>query len=91
MKKDLKENWNIDAVVVYDKPNMAVFGDISLEQKHSLFKKLDLTPEDSENQNETLFTVKEDSQVTWKQERPMLLVSSTSWTKDEVDYSCVIK
>lgn len=32
MKNDLKINWNIDAVTLYDKANTDVFGPISLEE-----------------------------------------------------------
>jgi len=85
MQKDLKENWNINTVVVYDKPNQAIFRPISIEEKHEVFKKLLLFPEKPKNNEDTLFTRKEGSKVFMKEDRPMLLVSSTSWTKDEVN------
>ena len=84
MQQDLKENWNINTVVVYDKPNQVIFRPLSIEEKHEVFKKLSLTPEKPKSSEDTLFTKKEGSKVVMKDDRPILLVSSTSWTKDEV-------
>jgi len=84
MQRDLRDNWGINSVVVYDKPNQAIFRPISIEEKHDLFKKLLLVPKQPKNSEETLFTQKDGNKVIVKENRPMLLVSSTSWTKDEV-------
>jgi len=83
MKKDLKENWGVNAAVVYDKPNTAIFRPLKIEEKHELFLKLGFKAQ-SNSPDETLFTIKKDNQVTMKPDRPVLLISSTSWTKDEV-------
>jgi beta-1,4-mannosyltransferase len=90
MQRDLKDNWGINSVVVYDKPNQAIFGPISIEEKHDLFKKLLLVPKQPKNSEETLFTQKDGNKVIMKENRPMLLVSSTSWTKDE-DFSILFE
>lgn len=84
MKKDLKDNWGIDATVVYDKPNTAIFRSLDIEEKHELFKKLGMIPQKQKSSDDTLFTTKQGSKVVMKEGRPMLLISSTSWTKDEV-------
>lgn len=84
MRNDLIQNWGVEATVVYDKPNTSIFAPINLEEKHELYKKLSLIPAKNENKEETLFTIKANGSVQEKKERPILLVSSTSWTKDEV-------
>lgn len=38
-------------------------------------------------ENDTVFTEKEEGEITMKQSRPGLLVSSTSWTEDEDFYT----
>ncbi|KAL4463791.1 hypothetical protein ABPG72_012409 [Tetrahymena utriculariae] len=80
MKADLKKNWNIEATTLYDKANTELFGPIPIEESHKLFLELGLNT----NQKETLFTQEVGGKVEKKKTRPLLLVSSTSWTKDEV-------
>ncbi|KAL4477428.1 hypothetical protein ABPG74_002578 [Tetrahymena malaccensis] len=85
MKADLKKNWNIEATTLYDKANTELFGPIPLEESHKLFLELGL----STKEKETLFTEEAFGKVTKKKQRPLLLVSSTSWTKDE-DFSILL-
>eukprot|EP00033_Pygsuia_biforma_P003110 GCRY01003417.1.p1 GENE.GCRY01003417.1~~GCRY01003417.1.p1 ORF type:complete len:447 (-),score=70.21 GCRY01003417.1:42-1382(-) len=88
MKRDLKTQFNVDALTLYDRPP-PFFCKSSLQQKHELFlrleKELCLKSVFTCNENETPFTY-EDSQdciVKAKPNHPALIVSSTSWTKDE--------
>lgn len=86
MKEDLKSNWNINAVTMYDRPP-EIFQEADIQQKHKLF--LELSKEypvfsQSNEVQSTTFTVKTgDNEVKLKTDRPVLLVSSTSWTEDE--------
>ncbi|CAK9301959.1 unnamed protein product [Gordionus sp. m RMFG-2023] len=101
LKMDLIENYNINAKILYDFPQMFFSAPISIEDKHTLFLKLfpiDLIHKSSNVSNisvtETLFTfqtVKEDESIIteYKRDRPALIISSSSWTEDE-DFSYLI-
>lgn len=99
MKEDLKTNWGIEsAVVLYDRPPLQ-FKAIDINAKHDVFVKLaDDYPEflsqnddSGENLESTVFTKKlRNGTVQWKENRPALLVSSTSWTPDE-DFGILLK
>jgi len=67
---------------VYDKANTEFFKPISLDEKHELYMRLSL----NKNDDESLFTKKTGGKVVLKENRPILLISSTSWTKDEVSF-----
>ena len=89
MKKDLLERFGAVANTLYDKPNER-FGPISTEESHKLFQKLAAKyPEFSEcgattrNCDKTAFTNRKDDVYSWNNNRPALLISSTSWTEDE--------
>lgn len=87
MKQDLLENWDIEATVLYDRPPDK-FQSISLDKKHDLFQKLcKIYPEfrSTNGYDEiTAFTTKnDDGEVKLRDNRPGLIVSSTSWTPDE--------
>lgn len=84
MQQDLKTNFKINAVVLYDRP-FSKFKQISLKEKHDLFIKLsDVYPELKEGPNSTVFTQQNElGIVEHKKGRSALLVSSTSWTQDE--------
>lgn len=86
MRQDLADNWNIEAKVLYDRPPEK-FRPIEVEQKHELFKKLSvLYPElRSSEEDSTAFTVESNGGAVIRQrdDRPGLIVSSTSWTPDE--------
>ena len=63
MREDLRQDWSVDARVVYDKPNTQIFRPISLEEKHEIYKKLSLIPEKPENKDDTLFTILKDGAI----------------------------
>lgn len=85
------------ATVLYDRP-AAQFKTITLEQKHDLFFRLatdyheflpaDINPDEFQA---TRFTYKDSNgTVHLRDDRPAVLVSSTSWTPDE-DFSILLK
>lgn len=87
MRQDLVDSYDIEASVLYDRPPER-FQPIALEKKHELFQRLAaLYPEfrsADDYDNSTVFTTKTSSgDVKLRDERPGLLVSSTSWTPDE--------
>lgn len=76
---------------MYDRPS-EIFHPISLTEKHELFLKLATNyPEFSSSRpDDTLLTERfADGQVRLRDDRPGLLVSSTSWTEDE-DFSILL-
>ncbi|KAG7273101.1 hypothetical protein CRUP_024831 [Coryphaenoides rupestris] len=99
MREDLKENWGISATTLYDKPP-SIFRETPLELRHQLFLRLAQTLPAFSNRGEepggaleqTAFTWRnpDDLTVTWRADRPALLISSTSWTEDE-DFSVLLK
>ena len=85
--------------VLYDK-SPSMFRPATIGEQHELFSRLDMDidtkwmPSNAMKQEETLFTelIKKkggSSTIRLKDERPALLVSSTSWTPDE-DFSILI-
>eukprot|EP00128_Syssomonas_multiformis_P008690 Colp12_sorted_trinity150504_noHs@19984 len=88
MRQDLKARLGVESKTLYDRPPSR-FKVLSLEEKHETFVHLgsqlpgvmsDLTCDASR----TLFTQRSpQGRVTWRKDRPVLLVSSTSWTEDE--------
>lgn len=88
MKQDLLQNYNIEATVLYDRPPK-IFHSITIQEKHSWFKKLSEQYSEFACANEemgrerTAFTEIVDGEVRMRQDRPGLLFSSTSWTPDE--------
>ncbi|GBP69508.1 Chitobiosyldiphosphodolichol beta-mannosyltransferase [Eumeta japonica] len=104
MKKDLLENWNIRATVLYDRPP-TIFHPINLEEKHTWYMKiseqypvfqnhtrdnLNLQPENNVIVERTTFTQLINGTVKYRNDRPGLLFSSTSWTQDE-DFSILLE
>ncbi|CAA0808457.1 UDP-Glycosyltransferase superfamily protein [Striga hermonthica] len=93
MQHELSHNWGIKATVLYDQPP-EFFQPASLVEKHNLLCRIsknlnepvgrrDCISNDNNDPNSTLFTTKVGSEILLKQNRPALLVSSTSWTPDE--------
>lgn len=71
---------------------MEDFHPISLEEKNKLFLKLckDYDVVRSDEENTTIFTKKlSNGEVELRNNRPVLIVSSTSWTEDE-DFSLLL-
>lgn len=91
MREDLLENYDIEATVLYDRPpdKFKPFGQkCMIDKKHDIFQKLaKLYPEfrSLEKYDEmTAFTIKNDKgEIKLRDDRPGLIVSSTSWTPDE--------
>ncbi|KAA8524092.1 hypothetical protein F0562_010477 [Nyssa sinensis] len=98
MQHELAQNWGIKATVLYDQPP-EFFRPASLTEKHKLFCRIDknlnqpygiqdcisngMMGMESHDLNETLFTTQTGTDIFLKQNRPALVVSSTSWTPDE--------
>ncbi|XP_041474390.1 chitobiosyldiphosphodolichol beta-mannosyltransferase-like [Lytechinus variegatus] len=93
MKTDLVDNWHIKRpVTLYDRP-ADKFKETPLEEQHELFTKLAVEyPEfasQSGEEGETAFTSMASGEARKIDDRPALLVSSTSWTEDE-DFSILL-
>jgi len=87
----LKTIFFDSATTLYDRP-AEIFRPISLFEKHELFLKLgkDYHEFSSSRPDDTLLTERfADGQVRLREDRPGLLVSSTSWTEDE-DFSVLL-
>ena len=89
MKKDLLERFGAVANTLYDKPNER-FGPISTEESHKLFQKLaakylEFSERGTATRNcdRNAFTNRNGDFYSWNNNRPALLISSTSWTEDE--------
>jgi len=93
MSVDLKENWGIEAVTLYDRP-AEMFQPIELREKHEFLVKLGKSfPMFSSPTKPDVCTVMteitENNQVCLRKGSPGFLVSSTSWTEDE-DFSILL-
>lgn len=96
MKKDLKKTFDTNAIILYDRPP-GMFKRTPIETRHELFcklaasNKLFCAESGSVDHKHTLFTkVLEDGSVTLQENRPFLIISSTSWTEDE-DFSILLE
>lgn len=84
MKNFLNDQWGIKSTVLYDKPHDN-FGKAKVEEWHEIFLKYkELNGGNCEESKFTKINVQ--GQVELKSDRPVLIVSSTSWTEDE-DFS----
>ena len=82
---------SFSSITLYDRP-AEIFHPISLTEKHKLFLKLavDFPEFSSSRPDDTLLTeLFADGQVRLREDRPGLLISSTSWTEDE-DFSILL-
>ncbi|XP_065641015.1 chitobiosyldiphosphodolichol beta-mannosyltransferase-like [Hydra vulgaris] len=85
MKEDLYNKWKIKANVLYDKPPEE-FKETTLEEKHNLFLKLSNEGYkifQGDTSQSTIFTQVNNGLLVLKEDRPAILISSTSWTEDE--------
>ncbi|KAK1390593.1 UDP-glycosyltransferase TURAN [Heracleum sosnowskyi] len=102
MQLELAQNWGIKATVLYDQPP-EFFHPTSLEEEHKLFcrivKNLNeprghqdciSNGEAEHDPNTTLFTTQVGTGIILNQNRPALIVSSTSWTPDE-DFNILLE
>ena len=95
MRHDLREQWKINALRLYDRPPAWKFKGLNDEEKHQFFRQLcddpnfsTLISQKTEYNNtctETnIFSYRdENGKAILRNDRPLLLISSTSWTKDE--------
>ncbi|GMT18120.1 hypothetical protein PFISCL1PPCAC_9417, partial [Pristionchus fissidentatus] len=105
MAADLKRRWAVQAEVFYDRPPQWKFGpSVSLATKHSLFTRLaedaakrgdtetlKMLSGEEGGQGETFFSTTTRSREVWlRKERPLIVMSSTSWTPDE-DFSILLQ
>lgn len=75
---------------MYDKPPK-IFRPITLKEKHEFFIQLGKSYKNLVlDDNSTLFTEVINNEVCLKENRPALIVSSTSWTEDE-DFSILLE
>jgi len=93
MKQDLSANWGVTAETLYDRAPVH-FRARSLEEKHALFLRLgaDYPAFLGEGDDAgTAFTEEyAQGRVELREDRPAMLVSSTSWTEDE-DFSVLLE
>ncbi|KAL6506908.1 hypothetical protein OROHE_022345 [Orobanche hederae] len=86
MQHELSQNWGIKATVLYDQPP-EFFRPASLMEKHNQCHLRDCigngTGANNNVPDTTPFTTQVGSDILLKQNRPALVVSSTSWTPDE--------
>jgi len=85
MKSDLELNHKISAIHFPDRPPLH-FKPIDIQTKHDLFLKLSREYRcfSSSSDTDTAFTCEDtDGSISLNPDRPVLLISSTSWTEDE--------
>lgn len=93
MKADLHDNWNVEAVTMYDRPP-PMFKPSTVEEQHKLFMQLSadypkLGGSEASGARTAFTELCENGEVKRRDDRPLLLVSSTSWTEDE-DFSLLL-
>ena len=91
MRKDLLNQFHIRASVLYDKANQR-FHLLSLEERHEFYAKF-FGAEVNDKQVATEFTIKPRTKLvpaTYKQDRPFIVASSSSYTPDE-DFGILVK
>ncbi|KJH44405.1 glycosyltransferase, group 1 family protein [Dictyocaulus viviparus] len=93
MREDMQKAWGVHAAVFYDRPLSITFREFSLIEKHELLLRLRWDENGqifSAHPAEhgfiaTRFTIRDPTtqQVQLRDDRPLLAISSTSWTPDE--------
>eukprot|EP00808_Paulinella_micropora_P011852 g45752.t1 len=97
MQQHLRQEWGIEASVLYDRPP-SIFRQLTLAEKHDFYNKLQQDCLQSvledwhlpRTRSTSLFTEKRNKMVAMRADRPALVVSSTSYTEDE-DFSVLLK
>ncbi|ESN99850.1 hypothetical protein HELRODRAFT_101462 [Helobdella robusta] len=92
MKEDLMQNWQIRAVTVHDKP-ASIFKRLTMLEKHTFFQSFDpfRSPSPSSSFSHNIFTkMRPDGDAEFSEGRPVLIISSTSWTPDE-DFNVLLE
>jgi beta-1,4-mannosyltransferase len=79
MKKHLKDNFRIEAVNLPDRAMEGIFKRLDIEDSHNLFQEYF----NAKSSNENEVTLKNNDKVEYVVDRPILMLSSTSWTPDE--------
>ncbi|KAL7635154.1 UNVERIFIED_CONTAM: hypothetical protein RMT77_014140 [Armadillidium vulgare] len=92
MKEDLSKSFGINRIIVhYDRPHSR-FHPISDAEKHNFFLRMgtEYPCFSSSSPDKTVFTERfADGRISFYEDRPALIVSSTSWTEDE-DFSILL-
>uniref|UniRef100_A0A183C810 Chitobiosyldiphosphodolichol beta-mannosyltransferase n=1 Tax=Globodera pallida TaxID=36090 RepID=A0A183C810_GLOPA len=89
MKNDLERRWAVSATTLYDRPPTWISEIVSPVEKVRIFHRL-ATEHLGDLNEEWKFTHEEaDGILKFREKRPLLLVSSTSWTPDE-DFSILL-
>lgn len=87
MSQELETTWGLtNVVVLYDKPNKTLFKPITLMEKHYFLEQF---VEFKTDRQETFFTRLQGDDVVEKENRPLLLLSSSSFTIDD-DYETLL-
>ena len=97
MKKDLKKTFDVNAIILYDRPP-GMFKPTPIEARHELFHRLAsvnklfrVRPDADDDGKRTIFTeVQDNGRVKLRDDRPFLIISSTSWTEDE-DFNILLQ
>ncbi|PIO55792.1 hypothetical protein TELCIR_22819 [Teladorsagia circumcincta] len=90
MREDLQRAWGVHAAVFYDRAPSSAFREFSLNEKHELLLRLGLGSNGQvfgavPAEDATRFSIRDPStrEVRFRDDRPLLVISSTSWTPDE--------
>ncbi|WKX99128.1 hypothetical protein Q1695_014196 [Nippostrongylus brasiliensis] len=90
MREDLQRAWGVHAAVFYDRAPSCTFRSFTLNDKHELLLRLGLSSNGqvfaaNPAEDTTRFSIRDPStrQVRARDDRPLLMISSTSWTPDE--------
>ncbi|CAI2348059.1 unnamed protein product [Caenorhabditis sp. 36 PRJEB53466] len=86
MRADLIERWGVKATTFYDRPPTWTFKETTLETVHELYWRLSQTEDilKGEGTEGTVLTRRDpDGLPILQHNRPLVLLSSTSWTPDE--------
>jgi len=91
MKEHLKDNMGIDAIALPDRAMPNVFKRLNMNDSHIFFNKYFKDEKETVNIS-NIFTDTNitNNSVTFKKNRPILMLSSTSWTPDE-DFNLLLE